>query len=85
MEVTDCKINEDMVGGYKDIRFLMLSASPQMKILGEENGPTVSKFSRRMRAEWRRGGCPKVDREDVMLDSVSPDTPFSKKFALNIM
>lgn len=51
---------------------MMLSTYPQMKILGEENGLTVSKFTRIIRAEWRRGYWLDPDRIDMILDSVSP-------------
>lgn len=64
-------MDKDMVVENKYIRFLMLSASPQKKISGEENGLTVSEFTRRMRAEWRRGGWPELDRINMILDSVS--------------
>lgn len=50
----------------------MLSALPQIKILGGKHGLTVSEFSRRMIAEWRRGSWPELDRIDMIFDLVSP-------------
>lgn len=78
LEVGSCERGEDMVDGSlvdgkKDVRFLMLPTSPQMKILGEPNGLTINEFIRVMKAEWRRGGWPEVDRVHMILDFVSTE------------
>lgn len=42
---------EEIMCSTNDVRFLMLPASPQMKILGEDNDLIVDEFVRRMKAE----------------------------------
>lgn len=55
----------------RDIRFLMLLASPQMKVLGEDKDLTVGEFARRMRAEWRRGSWQELDKTGMIFHSIS--------------
>lgn len=73
VEMGRCETDEGIMNVPRDIRFLMLPASPQMKVLGEDSELTVDEFARRMRAEWRRGGWQELDKIDLIFDSISAE------------